>query len=120
MLLMWEEHQKGKDAQHLKQTQASIKRAKCEILKCNSCKEILEKAEANIESDWLGLVEDVPGDIYFIGALGNLTDGASMRDKSGLKTKARWIDCMLIAVIQLVGPPALFFSTTFGWGITSD
>merc|ERR1719291_1033827 len=54
--------------------------AKANILESDSISRMFWAAEEWIDQDWLGDVDELPGNIYRIAALGTLTEG--LRDKN--------------------------------------
>jgi len=111
---IWEKQRQVMNMHSMAQIRAGMEFAKEQILQALSTSELLETAESVIEEDWLGKIDEMRGRMYFIGAFGSIT-----RDK-GLKAWARLLGCIVIALIQLLCPPAVFFSTILGWGIKQE
>lgn len=113
--------EKQRQAQGMQATQQQLARmesAKTQIVAATSASDLLEKAELLIEEDWLGQIDAMPGNMYFIGAFGALTKGSVTCDFDWLKARARHVGCIVIALTQLVSPPIVFLSTITDWGIT--
>ncbi|CAK0867667.1 unnamed protein product, partial [Prorocentrum cordatum] len=97
--------------------------AKDSILEANSISEMFWAAEEHIDDDWLGGVDELPGNIYRIAALGTLTSQFSEKDADPTDTfrrLVRVVGCITIFLIQLCGPPLLIASVYFDWGIIRD
>merc|ERR1719400_1588929 len=91
--------------------------AKQQILEAYSLAEFLEAVEILIEEDWLGKIDPLPGNMYFIVTFGDLTKEKFACNLSFLKAVARFLGCTLIAAIQIVSGPIVFTSTVFNWGM---
>mmetsp|Transcript_70078 Transcript_70078/g.212019 ORF Transcript_70078/g.212019 Transcript_70078/m.212019 type:complete len:458 (+) Transcript_70078:79-1452(+) len=115
-----EKQQQAQGEQSAKQEQQSMEFARKQILEAVSSSDLLERAENLIEEDWLGKIDAMPGNMFTIGAFGDLNLAEPATSLKGLKAKVRWLGCVAIAFIQLIGPPAILFSTIFSWGIQSD
>merc|ERR1719282_1579724 len=101
--------------------EAEMNHAKHEILYATSNADLLMKAELLINENWLSKYDGFHGNIYRIGAFGDLqpaTDKIFSTDF--MKAAARFMGCVAIFLIQLLGPVAVFFSTIAGWGIEDD
>jgi len=101
-------------------TQQEFKRmeaAKQQILESYSLAEFLEKVEILIEEDWLGSVDNLPGNMYYIATFGDLTKDNISFDLPGVKAIARCLGCLVISTIQFVSGPIVFLSTVFSWGM---
>jgi hypothetical protein len=80
-------------------------------------------AEENIDEDWLGDVDELPGNIYRIAALGTLTgqlfeEGADPSE--AFARLVRLVGCVTIFLIQVCGPPLLIASVYFDWGVLGE
>jgi hypothetical protein len=90
--------------------------AKTEICNCNTASELIMKAELLIEETWLDRVDALPGNLFCLGAFGEIIDSpddnASVRSRAIalLKAYSKIIGCVLIILIQLTGAPLIFFS----------
>lgn len=62
----------------------------------------------------MGNTDPLPGNIYQVLAF---EDGGLRKYKDNSQLITRDIGFLIIWVIQVVGPPAIFLSTVFGWGI---
>jgi hypothetical protein len=85
--------------------------AKDEICDCKTAKEILMKAELLIEEDWLDKVDALPGNLFCLGAFGDIIpEKAVCFSSQNLKAYSKYMGCVLIIIIQLCAPCLLFFS----------
>jgi hypothetical protein len=97
--------------------------AKANILESDSISRMFWAAEEWIDQDWLGDVDELPGNIYRIAALGTLTEG--LRDKNATPAEfytdlIRIVGFISIFLIQIGGPPLLIASVYFDWGVLQD
>lgn len=84
---------------------------KQEICNCKNATEIIIKAELLIDENWLDKIDALPGNLFSVGAFGEIFDRASsLFSKDGLKVYSKTIGCCLVILIQLIGPPLIFFS----------
>ncbi|CAK0883291.1 unnamed protein product [Prorocentrum cordatum] len=87
---------------------------------------VMESAELLIEEAWLGHVDAIPGNMFSIGAFGSLEsikqDGKRTAPLSldGIKVRARFIGCVVVAIVQVVGPPAVLMSNLWAWDALED
>jgi len=75
-----------------------------------------------VEDDWLGRVDEMPGNLYSVAAFGELAwDQIVKGDTLGerIKNAARFFGMLLIALIQILVPPGLFFGS-FGFGTLDE
>lgn len=90
--------------------------AKDEICSCETTREIIMKAELLIEEDWLDKIDALPGNMFCLCAFGGVIpggippDGARICSLTNLKACSKYMGCLLITLIQLIGPPLIFFS----------
>lgn len=83
------------------------------ILMCSrNPQELMRLADTHIDEDWLGKIDEMPGNIYRIAAFGGLT-------VDSLQNLARWLGASTIFLVQLFGPPLVCISST-GWGVAED
>jgi hypothetical protein len=97
--------------------------AKDAILKADSISHMFWAAEENIDEDWLGDVDELPGNIYRIAALGTLTEGLRNKDAPPAEFYTdivRIVGFVTIFLIQICGPPLLIASVYFDWGVCRD
>eukprot|EP00930_Biecheleria_cincta_P069654 TRINITY_DN57369_c0_g1_i1.p1 TRINITY_DN57369_c0_g1~~TRINITY_DN57369_c0_g1_i1.p1 ORF type:complete len:421 (-),score=75.60 TRINITY_DN57369_c0_g1_i1:23-1285(-) len=96
--------------------------AKRHIIQATSGQDLFFRAENTIEEDWLGRVDEMPGNIYRImafGAAANETVTYAFSEKA-LRNLATQLGFFAILLLQWIGPPSIFLSTVFSWGIMSD
>lgn len=85
--------------------------AKQQILDSESNSEILMKAEMLLEEDWLGKVDALPGNLFCLGAFGDiLPEHAPCFSLQNVKGYTKYFGCILIVLLQLLGPPLIFLS----------
>jgi len=97
--------------------------AKDSILEADSISDMFWAAEENIDEDWLGDIDELPGNIYRIAALGTLTGQLCEKgaDPSEAFTRlVRLVGFITIFLIQICGPPLLIASVYFDWGVVRD
>lgn len=88
-------------------------RAKRRLLQCRSSSELKTVAKKKIEEAWLNEVTPLPGNMYQILIFEDpqrkytCTNGFFARD----------VGFFTVWIVQAAGPPAIFLSTVFGWGI---
>lgn len=80
--------------------------AKVQICNSDTTAEILLKAEALIEEDWLDKVDALPGNLYCVGAFGNLMP----KDMYQTTSLSKLLGCFTIVMMQIVAPPLIFLS----------
>eukprot|EP00929_Paragymnodinium_shiwhaense_P067116 TRINITY_DN33781_c0_g1_i1.p1 TRINITY_DN33781_c0_g1~~TRINITY_DN33781_c0_g1_i1.p1 ORF type:complete len:444 (+),score=79.31 TRINITY_DN33781_c0_g1_i1:102-1433(+) len=93
-----------------------------EICQCHSMYEMLQKMDALIKDDWLGGLDELPGNIYRVSAFGLLhkVHKACMllgdcQPLEAFKVSAAVFGFLCVFIIQLVGPPIMFFNAYYGW-----
>lgn len=87
------------------------KYAKEEIMKCNDATEIIIKAELLIDEDWLCNVTPLPGNLFSVGAFGEIFErGAKPFSDKWIKSYSKAFGCCIVILIQLIGPPLIFMS----------
>lgn len=96
---------------------AKMETAKVRLLEASSSSDLLLRAEVLIHQNWLGKYEALPGNIYRIGAFGRLAD---YRAETAHRTFGRVFGWICIWMLQVAGPPAIWLSTVFAWGIQND
>jgi len=97
--------------------------AKDLILEAHSMSAMFTAAEENIDEDWLGDIDELPGNIYRIAALGTLTGNLFEKDVDPSEAFARLVrlvGCVTIFLIQICGPPLLIASVYFDWGVLRE
>lgn len=94
------------------------KNAKDNILRLSrSGQDLMMRADNLIDQDWLGKIDEMPGNIYRIAAFGGLQICLDADKKMDiLQNVARLFGTFLIFLVQLIAPPALFFTYTVGVG----
>lgn len=94
------------------------KTAKDNILqKSRSGQELLIRADNLIDQDWLGGIDEMPGNIYRIAAFGGIHIFLNAPKRlDALQNIARYFGTFLIVIVQLIAPPALFCTYTIGVG----
>jgi hypothetical protein len=93
--------------------------AKDKILEAPSLTDMFDTAAEYIDDEWLGDIDELPGNIYRIVALGTLTENLG-KDADPLVTLmkiVRILGFISIFLVQLFGPPLLLAAVTCGWGI---
>jgi len=93
--------------------------AKDKILESASLTDMFETAAEYIDEEWLGDIDELPGNIYRIAALGTLTENLG-HDADKLVTLMKLVRIagfISIFLVQLCGPPLLIAAVTYGWGI---
>jgi hypothetical protein len=106
------------------------------ILQASAMWELLDIAEAKIEEDWLGTSDDLPGNMYRMAAFGRLfhIEGSVTMfrkhhhdEPEDVLSVYDYVVCLsrifgagLIWFFQFFGPPALFMSNVFGWGVPAE
>eukprot|EP00747_Dinoflagellata_sp_TGD_P063686 gnl/TRDRNA2_/TRDRNA2_153569_c0_seq3.p1 gnl/TRDRNA2_/TRDRNA2_153569_c0~~gnl/TRDRNA2_/TRDRNA2_153569_c0_seq3.p1 ORF type:complete len:355 (-),score=44.12 gnl/TRDRNA2_/TRDRNA2_153569_c0_seq3:291-1355(-) len=91
--------------------------AKITILEAENAIELLDAAYEQIDENWLGDVDALPGNIYRIGAFGGFSYHETANVAVGI---ARRLGCIFIFFIQLLGPPGIFMSTVKSWGVAEQ
>lgn len=87
--------------------------AKLQILgNSKNPQDLLHLADNLIDEDWLGTGDEMPGNIYRIGAYGGLA-------VNSLQNMSRLLGAFIIWAVQFVGPPAVFFSSV-GYGVGEE
>ncbi|CAK0795264.1 unnamed protein product [Prorocentrum cordatum] len=97
--------------------------AKDLILAADSISAMFTAAEESIDEDWLGDVDELPGNIYRIAALGTLTGGlfeSGVEPSETFSRLVRLVGCITIFLIQICGPPLLIASVYFDWGVLRE
>jgi len=97
--------------------------AKDKILEAKTIEDMFDTALEFIDEDWLGDVDELPGNIYRIAALGTLTGQLCEQgaDPSQIFARlVRLVGCITIFLIQMCGPPLLIASVYFDWGVVED
>lgn len=85
--------------------------AKDQICRCKTAREIFMKAELLIDEDWLDTFAAIPGNIFCLGAFGEIFPyGGKRISSASLKAYSKFLGCCLIIVIQLIGPALIFLS----------
>lgn len=97
--------------------ETKIEAAKAGLMEATSGQDLLLRAEVLIQQNWLGKIEALPGNIYRIGAFGRLAD---LQRKTAHKTLGRVFGWVAVWLVQVVGPPAIWLSVVFAWGIQAD
>jgi len=93
--------------------------AKDKILEAQTISDMFDTALEFIDDEWLGDVDELPGNIYRIAALGTLTENLFSGQDSPTITLMKLVRiCGFIAIflVQLVGPPLLVAAVFTGWG----
>jgi len=96
---------------------AKMDNTKAQLMEAVSGQDLLLRAEVLIHQNWLGKIQALPGNIYRIGAFGRLAD---YRADTTHKSLGKILGWTAIWVIQVFGPPAIWLSTVFAWGIKGD
>jgi len=111
----------GKLAMMSKAEQEAVKAkqdyAKLRLLEATSGSDLLLRSELFIHESWAREAQALPGNIYSIGAFGRLAD---YRAETAHKTMGRVAGWVAIWFLQVIGPPAIWASTVFAWGIKTD
>jgi len=85
--------------------------AKLQICNSNTNDEILMKAELLVEEDWLDKLDALPGNLFCLGAFGDIfPKDAPWFSLLRLKAHCKLLGCFLVVIIQVCGPPMIFFS----------
>jgi len=97
--------------------------AKDVILEAVSMSAMFSAAEEHIDEDWLGDIDELPGNIYRIAALGTLTDQLfekGVDPSEDFSKLVRLVGCITVFLIQICGPPLLIASVYFDWGVLRE
>lgn len=88
------------------------KYAKEQIQNADSTSDIIQRAELLIEEDWLGNTDALPGNLFCLGAFNELSPDSkeSCCSWAYMKVLTKIFGCLLIIIIQIVGPPLIFIS----------
>merc|ERR1719240_1548783 len=89
-----------------------MEKAKDTILQSDSIVGMYDAAVEWVDEDWLGTIDELPGNIYRIAALGTLTEKlCSFDDREDpsitLMRYVRILGCLSIVAVQILGPPAI-------------
>jgi hypothetical protein len=98
---------------------------KSEILTSADCNELLMKIELLVEDSWLQNGKDaLPGNVYIIMAFEDLfntgsrgLDWEAVFTFQFMKGLAQYFGCLLVCLIQILGPPLVFMSKVTSVGI---
>jgi len=84
--------------------------------------EVRMTAESLIDESWLGNVDALPGNIYRLAVMGDIFDKAdrtaSLLEK--VQIYAKMWGLFIIVLIQVLGPPMIFLSRMFGFGVLQE
>lgn len=111
------EEERHRQEQHERQMVAEKQMVKDFIKQARSPIELLERAEVLVKEDWLGHIDELPGDIFTIAAFGDLTKHKLLCDFNSVQAVVRFMGCLCICAIQFLSGPVVFLSTTRGWGL---
>lgn len=83
---------------------------------------LIELSWDEIQENWLGEIDRFPGNQYMFAAFGLYNLTKMRRDEHCLSSKrqkvvARVFGALAVWGIQLLGPPGIFMSTVFAWGV---
>jgi hypothetical protein len=92
--------------------------AKDKILEAKTIEHMFDTALEFIDDEWLADIDELPGNIYRIAALGTLTEGLfhDADPSITLMKLVRIFGFVSIFLVQLFGPPLLVASVFTGWG----
>lgn len=81
-------------------------------IQCSKSNEdFLAKMEILIEDEWLDHVEELPGNMFYVGAFGEFAHDLS---QFNLTMSIKFFMCLLVVLIQIFGPPLIFLSSMPG------
>eukprot|EP00812_Abedinium_dasypus_P011909 NODE_544_length_1488_cov_267.344033.p1 GENE.NODE_544_length_1488_cov_267.344033~~NODE_544_length_1488_cov_267.344033.p1 ORF type:complete len:382 (-),score=151.78 NODE_544_length_1488_cov_267.344033:325-1470(-) len=91
-------------------------KAKTRISEAKDGPDLLQKLETLVEEDWLGDITEIEGNIYRLAAFSAMEFRAQFNYEA-LEGNARLLGCVLIASLQVIGPPAVFLTAAFSYGM---
>jgi len=108
-------------AQERAEEAKEIEFAKSAIFEATSGENLMMRAQNLIDEDWLGKIDELPGNIYRIAAFGGLSLGPQDCCSMDIfQNIARLAGALVIFAIQLCGPPAVFMTMALGIGIQPE